>query len=220
MESDIAVLSAQLQDIILADQRFTARKHIEVDSQFLALGHDPVQILIGQVQAVAVLGRPASHAVQVAGAGGIHQDQPGNVAVIFFPVGTDRLCPVEHGLETEVQKGHLQHVRIQLIEQPVDIDIPFLIGIPDHPPDLIILLFREHVAHIFFCNINQVQHSSDPVLLHLPEHDIDALGKSQSGCHMRKIRHFISSCILSVPAVPSAAAGRRKTILPYPFPCP
>ena len=54
-----------------------------MDAEFFALADDRIDILEAQIELVAVIGSPASGAVQIAGAGGVEQDGPGNVAAVF-----------------------------------------------------------------------------------------------------------------------------------------
>ena len=197
MESTVMMLLAQLQDVIFTNQRFAACEHVEIDAELLALGDDPVQILIAQVQPVAVLCSPASDTVKIAGTRGIHQDQPRDIAVIFHTVRADRLGPVEHRLKAKIQKRHLQHIRIELIDKTVQILIPLFIRIRHHGADPGVGLLRKHIADILLDNINQLEHAFLPVLVDPPQHDIDRLRKSDPRHLMRKISHPNTSCFRS-----------------------
>ena len=74
---------ANSDQVVLADERLAAGVDVHVDSQFLALLDNAVDLLVGQVQLVAVFRGPAAGAVQVAGGGGVQQDRPGDVAVLL-----------------------------------------------------------------------------------------------------------------------------------------
>lgn len=78
------MLGSQLEQIVLAAHRLAAGAHIPVDAQLFTLGNQLVHFLIGQVQAVAVLGSPAALAMQVAGGGGVKQQDPRHVAIILL----------------------------------------------------------------------------------------------------------------------------------------
>ena len=82
-ERAVAVLLAKADQIGLAHQRFAAGIDVNIGPQFLALPDHIVQLFEGEVQLVAILRRPAAGAVEVAGRGGVHQDRPGNVALIL-----------------------------------------------------------------------------------------------------------------------------------------
>ena len=60
VEHGALVLGSQLEQIVLAAHRLAAGAHIPVDAQLFTLGNQLVHFLIGQVQAVAVLGSPAA----------------------------------------------------------------------------------------------------------------------------------------------------------------
>lgn len=84
VEHGALVLGSQLEQIVLAAHRLAAGAHIPVDAQLFTLGNQLVHFLIGQVQAVAVLGSPAALAMQVAGGGGVKQQDPRHVAIILL----------------------------------------------------------------------------------------------------------------------------------------
>ena len=109
------MLLAQADDIGLADQGLAAGVDVHVHAQLLALADDVVNLVIGQVELVAVLGGPAAGAVQVAGAGGVQQNGPGNVAVVFGPGGLLLVPADEIGVEEEVDKGGLEHLGVNVL---------------------------------------------------------------------------------------------------------
>ena len=55
-----------------------------MDPKFLGLPDNGVQRFQIHIQLIAVLRRPAAGAVEIAGTGGIHQDRPGDIAVILL----------------------------------------------------------------------------------------------------------------------------------------
>ena len=132
-ELTVTVLLAQLQDIGLTNQRLTAGEDVHIGAQLLALGDDGVQLLEGQVQPVAVLGRPAAGAVHIAGAGGVQQDGPGHVAVLspgnLLLSGT----ALQAGIDDEVAEKRLPHTGIQGIDlHDQVIPVVFLLdGLPE-----------------------------------------------------------------------------------------
>ena len=84
MERHVPVLFAQADDILLPQQRLAAGKETGVGAQRLGLCQHPIHLLKGQALLVAVLRRPAAGAVHIAGGGGVHEDDPGNVALVLF----------------------------------------------------------------------------------------------------------------------------------------
>ena len=129
VELTVMVLFAELQDVCLADKRLAACEHVKVYAKLLALRDDAVQVLEAQVQLVSILGRPAASAVQVAGGGRIHQDQPRDIAAVFLTVCADGLGSVDHRLKHQVEQCHLQNIRIQLVDQLVQVLVPLFIRI-------------------------------------------------------------------------------------------
>ena len=114
------MLLAQLDEVVLADQRLAARVDIHVDAELFALLDNGVDVLVAQVEPVAVVGSPAALAVQVAGAGRVEQDCPGDVALVL---GTQLvlLCPaLDVDVEVEVHQDVVEHVRIELVERAHD----------------------------------------------------------------------------------------------------
>ena len=110
------MLLTQSNDILFAHQRFAAGKNVHIGAQFLALGDDGIQFFQGQVQAVAVLCRPAAGAVHIAGRGGVQQDSPGHVAVFlagnFVLAGT----ALQAGIDDKVAEEGLPHTGVQFID--------------------------------------------------------------------------------------------------------
>ena len=63
---------------------FAACHKISMDTKFLALCYNAVQILVCKIIFVAVFCSPAACAMHIAGTCGVHKYYPGNIAVIFF----------------------------------------------------------------------------------------------------------------------------------------
>ena len=119
VEHGALVLGSQLEQILLAAGRLTAGAHVPVDAQRLALGDDAVHILKAEVQAVAVLGSPAALAMQVAGGGGVKQNDPRHVAIILFAQLTTIVVTGKHALIHQVQGVHLLHMGVDLVDGAV-----------------------------------------------------------------------------------------------------
>ena len=119
-EIAVMMLFDQTEQILFADHGLAARHQIKVNAQFFTFRYDFVHVFERQVVFVAVGTGPAADAVHVASRCRIEQDQPRNVAVIFFTVFTDHLGAAKEGFVTKVQKRHLCEIRIDLIDRPVD----------------------------------------------------------------------------------------------------
>ena len=123
----VVVAPAELDDVRLANERLAARVDVEVDPEALTLLDDGVDVGERKVEPVAVVRSPAARAVQVAGARGVEQDCPGDVAA--DPLAHLLLArpPAESGVEGEVERDMLEVLRVELAEraheQPVDIGV-------------------------------------------------------------------------------------------------
>ena len=142
----IVVLLGQLEDISLAHQRLTAGEHVQINAQLLALGDDLIHIVKAQVVLVAVLTGPAAHAVHIAGRGGVKQDQPGNVALIFDTILADGLGAAEEGLIAQVQGRGAGHVGVQLVQHTVDELRPLAVGVGQGLLGVCVGLLAEGIA--------------------------------------------------------------------------
>ena len=142
----IVVLLGQLEDIGLAHQRLTTGEHVQINAQFLALGDDLIHIVKAQVVLVAILTGPAAHAVHIAGRGGVEQDQPGNVALIFDTILADGLGTAEEGLIAQVQGRGAGHVGVQLVQHTVDELRPLAVGVGQGLLGVCVGLLAEGIA--------------------------------------------------------------------------
>ena len=142
----IVVLLGQLEDISLAHQRLTAGEHVQINAQLLTLGDDLIHIVKAQVVLVAVLTGPAAHAVHIAGRGGVKQDQPGNVALIFDTILADGLGAAEEGLIAQVQGRGAGHVGVQLVQHTVDELRPLAVGVGQGLLGVCVGLLAEGIA--------------------------------------------------------------------------
>ena len=109
----IVVLFCQLEHVLLAHQRLAAGQHIQIHAQLLALRNDLVHILKAEVVLVAVLACPAAHAVHIAGRGGVEQNQPRDVALVFDAVLADHLSAAEEGFVAQIQRGGTRHMGVR-----------------------------------------------------------------------------------------------------------
>jgi hypothetical protein len=80
------------------------------------LPDDAVNILIAQIQPVAVFSRPAAGAVQVAGAGRIQKNRPRDIAVILIPKFL-LLFPADHvRVQEEIRHQLIQNAGMHLFQ--------------------------------------------------------------------------------------------------------
>ena len=128
-EHAVTVLFAQRDDILFPDQRLTAGIEEHPQPQFLRLGDDGIQRVKIHVQAIAVLRGPAAGAVQIAGAGGIHQDGPGDVAAVLFHGGLSAGGPQEVGIDHEVFKKRPADVVVDIRPKAFDQTGPVVVRI-------------------------------------------------------------------------------------------
>ena len=131
---------------------------------------------------MSILCCPAAGTMQIAGAGGIHEDQPGNAAVVHLPHFPYFLCPGEGRLIAKIQCRHFCHMGIGLIQEPVYIMHPFIIRILNHVPDHIIDLCAKMSSHDLLCQIYNIKKPLYPVFLQALKCCIYCKGKRLSLC--------------------------------------
>ena len=124
MESDVAVLFAQAEDVCLTHERFAAGEEAGVGAELCALGQHAVHLLKGEVLLVAVLRRPAARAAHIAGARRVHEDDPRDVAVVFFGVRPRLLEAAEAALVGGGRQEGPEKIRVALAQQTLGIVRP------------------------------------------------------------------------------------------------
>jgi hypothetical protein len=123
VELAVVVLLGKAEDVRLAHERLAAGEHEEVGAQGLGLGDEAVHLVVGQVEGVAVVGRPAAHAVLVAGARGVKEDDPGHVALVLLRVGRGLAQAAERGLVAAVEDGGLEDVGVNAVPHQLDEEV-------------------------------------------------------------------------------------------------
>ena len=116
VEETVVVCLGELDDVALTHERLAAGEHVQVAAELGALGDQAVHVLVGKVQAVAVVGGPAAHAVLVAGARRVEEDDPRNVALLLLGVGGGVAQAAEGRLVAAVQDGGLEHVVVGVVD--------------------------------------------------------------------------------------------------------
>ncbi len=144
-EFAVVVLVADGHKVLLAHQRFAAGVDVHVATEFLALADDRIDLIEAQVELVAVFAGPAADAVLVAGAGGIEQDGPRDVALVFL-AHLDLLFPSQKGtVHDEVVEGGLDDLVVDVVPEAADHLVPVVVGVVENAAELVSLAFH-HVA--------------------------------------------------------------------------
>ena len=126
------MLFADFYEIFLPDKRFSAGVNVEVNAKLFALSDDIVDLIVRQIQLVAILCRPAASAVQIAGTCRIKKDRPWDVAVIFFPVLFKHRPPGQIGIDEEIDKDLFKNTSVNICQH-----------LPDHLVVRIILVLKD-----------------------------------------------------------------------------
>ena len=129
------MLLTQADDVGLAHHGLAAGVDVHVNAHFLALADDVVALIVGQVELVAVLRRPAAGAVQVAGGGRVQEDGPGDVAAVFFAVLLLNGPAHQVDVDKEVDGHGGEHIVIHIIDHVTDVGIVGVVGVLDGPAD-------------------------------------------------------------------------------------
>ena len=119
-EDAVVVLFAELDEIGLADERFAAGVDVHVNAHVLALTDDVIDLVKGEIELVAVFRSPAAGTVEIAGAGGIKKDRPGDVAVMLL-AELFLLFDADHvGVDEEIHHDRRENIVIDLIHHVAD----------------------------------------------------------------------------------------------------
>ena len=117
------MFSAEFDDIFLSYHRFSTCHHIEVDTEFFTLCYDGIHIIKGKIQLVSVFCCPASCTMQVTCAGRVHQNDPRDVAFMYFSHLVNGLCSIIKGFKSKVHQCCLQNVRMKILNHRCDITV-------------------------------------------------------------------------------------------------
>ena len=98
---------AEPDEVNFAHERLAARVDEDVRAELVCLVDDGVDVVIAQVELVTVLCSPATRAMQVAGARGVEEHGPGNVALVFLA----RLLLLVPGNEVRLGQKALEQAR-------------------------------------------------------------------------------------------------------------
>ena len=113
-ERAIGMRLAQLDEVVLAHQGLATRVDEHVRSQGLALLDDGIDVVVAQVELMAVFCGPATRAMQVARARGVEQNRPRNVALVFVAILL--LLAPHHEVRIDQKRFHqaISHLGVQM----------------------------------------------------------------------------------------------------------
>ena len=153
----VIVFLNQPENIFFPHHRLSTGHEIKIHAELLALGNNLVHILKGQVIFMSVGSGPASGTVHIAGGCRIEQNQPRDIAVVFFPVLPNCLGSPKKCLVTKIQKRHLGKLRIDFIDRFINKLHPAVVRILDCCLDRSDFLRCERLSEEFFRKIHELQ---------------------------------------------------------------
>lgn len=125
-------------------------------TQLLGLGEDSIHLLKGQALLMTVLCRPAAGAVHIAGGGGVHKDEPGDIAAVLFGVLLGLLIAAEATLIHRVGEEGFENIGVGFVQNSLDIVRPLALRLTcDHVQHLEGFLLP-HAALDLFGHIHQI----------------------------------------------------------------
>ena len=125
-------------------------------TQLLGLGEDSIHLLKGQALLMTVLCRPAAGAVHIAGGGGVHQNEPGDIAAILFGVLLGLLIAAEATLIHRVGEEGFENIGVGFVQNSLDIVRPFAIGLARYHAQHLEGFLLPHAALDLFGHIHQL----------------------------------------------------------------
>ena len=127
---------------------------------------------------------PTALTMHIACGSGVKQNQPWDIAMIFFPVFTDLSGAAEKCLKAQVECRHLCHMGIGFIQYTVDKPNPLVIRVLNCCPHLVIAFLGHAVSPEFLCEVYHLQKALFPVLFHMRKNLIYQNTGSLSLCLM------------------------------------
>ena len=156
VEGHIPVLFAQADDVLFADERLAAGEQTGMGAQLLGLGEDSIHLLKGQALLMAVFGGPAAGAVHIAGGGGVHKDEPGDIAAILFGVLLGLLVAAEATLVHRVGEEGFEDIGVGFIQDTLDVMRPLALRLARNHMQHLEGFLLPHAALDLFGHIHQV----------------------------------------------------------------
>ena len=169
-------------------------------TEFLGFGQYPVHFLERQALLVAVFRRPAAGAVHVAGGGRVHQDEPGDVDVVFFGRLLRHMIAADAALIDGVGQKCLEDVGVVVADQALDIAGPLAVGIVGEHMKRLKGFFAPHIAVQLLDHVYKIVRDLSRVLrlAFLDEIVKDRLERLAFGCVGDFFRDAHVSAVLSV----------------------
>ena len=125
----VVMFFAECNYIFLAYHRFSACQHIEVNAQFFSLSDNRIHFLKGKIQLVSILCGPTPCTMEITGAGGIHKNDPRNIAVMYFTHFTNSFCTMIKSLIAQVQKSGLQNIGVKFIHHGAHVAVQCILRV-------------------------------------------------------------------------------------------
>ena len=139
---------------------------------------------------MAVFGGPAAGAVHIAGGGGVHQNEPRDVAAVLFGVLLGLLIAAEAALVHRVGEEVPEDIGVGLIQDALDIVRPFAIGLARYHAQHLEGFLFPHAALDLFGHIHQVLRGGRGILgAALLDEVIQYLFESLAFCRMGGFFH-------------------------------
>ena len=114
-ERAVRMKLAELDEVFLPQERLAAGEHIEMGAHCDALVDNAVELIKSEALLVAVFRTPAALALAVARACRVEENDPRNIAVIFFAVCANGLCAVDSRAQSESEHHVHQNIVVDLI---------------------------------------------------------------------------------------------------------
>ena len=220
VEGHIPVLFAQADDVLFPHEGLAAGEETGVGTQLLGLGQHTVHFLKGQALLVAVFRRPAAGAVHIAGGGGIHQDEPGDVDVVFGRRLLGHMIAPDAALIDGIGEKRLEDIGIVVPNQPLGIMGPFAVGLVGQQVQGLEGPLAPHISVELLDHVHQIVCDLACVLV-LPLFD-QVVQNGLKGLALGRVgellRYFHTVCFLSVILLTgklfvNPAPGARSLIL-------
>ena len=166
-----------------------------MQAQRLPFGQDLIHDLVREALLVTVFSCPAAGAVHVAGAGGVHQHDPGDIAAKLRGSLLRRFVSPESALISGVQKKRRQDIGICFFDHPICVPRPFAVRVPGDLMKLRVGFLLPGVAQNLLDQIDETVCDLCGVsFLRLVYHSVQCELKCFPFCGMNYICHV--SCLL------------------------
>ena len=128
-ERAVRMKLAELNKVFLPQKRLAAGEHIEMGAHCDALVDNAVELIKSEALLMAVFRTPAALAFAVARACRVEENDPRNIAVIFFAVCANGLCAVDSRAQSESEHHIHQNIVVNLVYKPERQLTPDVLGV-------------------------------------------------------------------------------------------